>query len=211
MTGGVSLLIVMNMAETENSQNTNLEILREKTIKQLEYNYSHSYMTLEEFEKRLETAVHAVDTDFIINLCSDLKNIPQNDDPDKSFVNSGTIREEETFTGILSGINRKGRWKPARKNKVLVFLGGIDLDFSEAELAPGVTDFEFFCVVGGLDLIVPPGINVEVSGIPILGGIENKLPGDHYPDQPTIKLHGFILLGGINIKPPKKRRNKKKR
>lgn len=199
------------MIEPKNSQNINLELLRDTTIKRLEYNYAHGFMTLEEFEKRLEKAIHSPDADIIVNLCSDLKNNPDNaSEPEKSFLNSGTIPEEETFVGILSGINRKGKWKPARKNKVLVILGGIDLDFSEAELAPGVTDFEFFCAMGGLDLIVPPGINVEVSGIPIMGGIENKLPGDHYAGQPTIRLHGIILMGGVNIKPPKKRKKKKK-
>lgn len=211
MTAQGSLLIVLNMSDTEKSQNEIFEVHREKAIKQLEYNYAHSHLSLIEFERRLEKAVHTADSEVLNELCSDLQNIPVKEgDPGKSFLNTGSVREEESFTGILSGFKRKGKWKPARNNKILVLLGGVDLDFSHAELAPGITNFEFFCLAGGLDLIVPPGINVEVSGIPILGGIDNKLPGDHYPGQPTIRLNGFVLLGGVDIKPPKKRKKRKK-
>ena len=104
---------------------------------------------------------------------------------------------------------KKGKWRPARNNKIFSFLGGLDLDFTEAELAPGETDFEFFCVLGGIDIIVPTGINIEISGTPILGGIENKVPYEHYPGQPTLRFHGMTFLGGVDIKLPKKRKRKK--
>jgi len=197
------------MIETEKQKNSDLEELRKDTIKLLEYNYAHGFIDLSDFEKRLESAVHAISAADLSLITDNLEEIPlQADEAAGSFVNTGVIREDETYTGILSGIKRKGKWKPARNNRVFVFLGGIDLDFSEAELAPGVTDFEFFCVLGGIDLIVPEGINVDLSGVPVLGGLENKLSGEHYPGQPTIKIHGMIFLGGVEIKPPKKRKKR---
>ena len=87
-------------------------------------------------------------------------------------------------------------------------MGGVDLDFSEAVLAPGETDFEFFCVMSGINIIVPEGINIEVSGIPIIGGIDSRVPDEHYPGRPTLKIHGIAFMAGVDIKPAKKKKRR---
>jgi len=190
----------------------NIEEQRENAVKQLEFNYAHGHIDLDELEKRLEMAVHTSLAEDLERITSDLKPVTTtSSDANSDTVNSGDIRPDETFMGILSSINRKGRWKPARENNLYAFMGGINLDFSEALLAPGETDFEFFCVMGGIEIIVPLGINVEVNGLPIMGGIDNHLPGDHYPGQPTIRFHGTVIMGGMDIKLPKRQRRRRKK
>jgi hypothetical protein len=56
-------------------------------------------------------------------------------------------------------------------------------------------------VMGGFDVIVPPGAQVEVSGFAFMGGRNIKLSGDPPPpDAPRIRIRAFALMGGIDIK-----------
>ena len=200
------------MNDTKNSGNRPIEQQRDEAIKKLEANYAHGNIDLEEFEKRLELAVNATTNEELTNITSGLEMIQEKSENSFTYsINTENVRSDEILTGILSGVKRKGRWRPARNNRMFVFMGGIDLDFSDAVLPPGETDFEFFCVMGGIDIIVPKGINVEASGLPIMGGIDNRVPDEHYPGCPTLRFHGITLMGGVDVKPPKikKRRRKK--
>jgi hypothetical protein len=182
-----------------------MEEKRDKTIKRLEKAYAQGEISLEELEKRIELAVNTTEYADLENLVSDLK------PPEPEMETKANYHEEpeETILGVLSGIKRKGRWKPARRSKIMVFLGGVELDFSEADLREGITEFEYFCALGGIELQVPEGINVEISGLPLLAGIENKLSGEVYPGSPTIKLNGTMFMGGIEVKPSKKKKRKR--
>lgn len=179
-----------------------MEELRDETIKRLEYGYSHGEISLDELEKRIEIAVNTSIEEDLKPLVLDLKSEPE-------VKPTFQEKPEETIMSVLSSVQRKGRWTPARANKIFVFMGSVELDFSEAELNPGVTDFEFFTVMGGIEVRVPEGINVELSGLPLLAGIENKLSHSQYPGNPTIKLHGTAFMSGVEIKPPKKKKRKK--
>jgi predicted membrane protein len=52
-------------------------------------------------------------------------------------------------------------------------MGGSELDFREAVMGPGVTELQIFAVCGGVEVVVPPGLNVESHGIAIMGGFEH--------------------------------------
>jgi hypothetical protein len=50
-------------------------------------------------------------------------------------------------------------------------------------------------------VIVPPGVDVEVSGFAIMGGRDIKLSGERPPPgAPRILIRAFALMGGIDIK-----------
>lgn len=178
-----------------------LEEMREDTIKQLEFAYSHGEISLTELEKRIEIAVNTEQVEDLLSQVEGLK------EPEKP-VPAIEAEPEETMMAVLSSIQRKGRWTPARNNKIFVFMGSVELNFTEADMSPGVTEFEFFSVMGGIELRVPEGINVQLSGLPLLAGIENKLSHSQYPGNPTIKIHGTALMSGVEIKPPKKKKKR---
>ena len=55
--------------------------------------------------------------------------------------------------------------------------------------------------MGGIDIRVPRHIRVELSGNPVLGGIENKhnyAPGSGA--EQTLSIRATAILGGIDIK-----------
>ncbi|MCF6335608.1 MAG: DUF1707 domain-containing protein [Spirochaetales bacterium] len=195
------------MTDMINPDNRPMKVQRDEAVKKLEYNFAHGNLEVEEFETRLELAINTTLPQDLARITSDLSPVPVNRDNNSDInLNHGRVRSEELFLGILSGADRKGVWRPARKNRVFVLMGGVDLDFSRAVLPPGITEVEFLCLMGGLDIIVPEGINIEVKGLPIMGGIDKKVSDEHFPGQPTIRIHGIALMGGVDIKYPKKRR-----
>lgn len=197
------------MTDMINPENRPIKQQREEAIKKLELNFAHGNLEVEEFETRLDLALNTSLPQDLVRITSDLSMIPAvSEDSTDINLNRGKVRSEEMFLGILSGASRSGIWKPARKNRVFALMGGIDLDFSEAVLPPGVTDVEFLCLMGGLDIIVPEGINVEVKGLPIMGGIDKKVSDEHYPARPTLRIHGIAVMAGVDIKYPKRKKRR---
>jgi hypothetical protein len=86
-------------------------------------------------------------------------------------------------------------------NNVIAFCGGAELDFREAVLPPGVTELKIFAMWGGVEVIVPPGLNVECHGVGIMGGFEHvpetSLPVN--PGAPTLRVTGVALMGGVDV------------
>ncbi len=183
----------------------NLEQLRKKTLELLENNFAHDVITVDEYEKRVDIALNTSISEDLIRISSDLillsTNKPSSDTPPAKHR-----KQDDLIVGILSGIKRRSPWKPAKHNKVFTVMGGVDLDFTEVKLPSGTTTIEFFCIMGGLDIIVPEGIRVDLAGLPIMGGIENHTADPEDPDCPVLKVRGIVLLGGVEVKPPRKRR-----
>ena len=53
--------------------------------------------------------------------------------------------------------------------------------------------------MGSIELIVPPGINVDLSGIPLLGSMDNK-SGSGDPGAPSITIRGLTIMGSVEVK-----------
>ncbi len=200
------------MGDLQYFQEIPIERLRDQVIEQLKLNYAHDNLTVEEFEHRLERASEVEEKLALLEVVKDLPSMSEGSRPsaegggDQVTINMGEVRQQQDLVAIFSGNERKGVWYPARNIKILAAFGGVDLDFSQALLPPGDTYIDAMCVFGGVDIIVPEGVNLEVSGVPIFGGIDNKYGDRRIPGAPTIHISAFALFGGIDVKPPKKRR-----
>jgi hypothetical protein len=80
-------------------------------------------------------------------------------------------------------------------------MGGVELDFREAILAPGVTEVHAFAFWGGVQILAPPDVRVECSGLGIMGGFEHRedasLPFD--PSAPVLRITGIAVMGGVEV------------
>ena len=78
------------------------------------------------------------------------------------MVPAELVKERQWIVAVWSGPKRAGPWTPARRTVVTAVQGGAELDFREARLGPGVTEVTALAFMGGVDIIVPPGLQVEV-------------------------------------------------
>ncbi len=81
----------------------------------------------------------------------------------------------------------------------------MDLDFREAHLPPGGTTITVYAMWGGVDITVPQGMRVACTGAAFMGAFsDHSEPGS--PGGPVVRVGGFVLMGGAEVKtrPPKR-------
>jgi hypothetical protein len=85
---------------------------------------------------------------------------------------------------------------------VFAMMGGVELDFRTAALAPGVNEMTIVAMMGGVEITVPPGLHVEVNGMGIMGGFEHRAgtPPPTDPSAPILRIGGFAMMGGVEIR-----------
>jgi predicted membrane protein len=104
---------------------------------------------------------------------------------------------------LLGASHVKNRSSGFRHADVLAVLGGATLDLQDADLAPAARVYAM-AILGGVDVIVPTNVRVEMSGLPIFGGYQDKSVGPRElpADAPTLKVVAIALFGGVEIKNP---------
>jgi hypothetical protein len=112
---------------------------------------------------------------------------------------------------VLTGVDRKGRWQVPADIDAVAVLGGVDLDLREAILTSRLTTVRAFCLLGGVDIVVPPETRVIDNGWALLGGREVPPESEESqdPDAPVLRLTGVSVLGGLTVK--RKQRKTRKR
>lgn len=192
---------------------------RQVTIDALCEHFANDVMGVEEFERRIDSA-HRAST--VAELKELLRDLPGSDlpapvsgapsvagapgqgaaaapRPSYRVASAGQVKEREIVVAILGGATRRGPWTPARKNFAFAMMGGAELDFREAVLGPGVTEVQVFAMWGGVEIIVPPGMNVESHGVGIMGGFEHLTDVAADPNAPTLRIAGVAIMGGVEI------------
>jgi len=202
------------MREMQEFDKSSVIQVREFVVEQLKMNFAHDNLEVEDFEARLEKANQGTSKQILLDLVSDLPRLKEDEKTDIApyagavTINTGRVRESASMVAVLGGSSRKGVWKPARSTRAIAVLGGTELDYTEALMPPGITDLNIVCLLGGAEITVPPGMNVDVDLVPILGGVENNVDMTDDPDAPTLRISGFIALGGleVNTRTPKKKK-----
>jgi hypothetical protein len=168
---------------------------RERAIEALKSHYALDHIEIDELEKRLAAAQDSRSAAELAKLLEDLPALAG-----EQVAQPGPQpREHGELVAILGGSTRKGRWFAPRRLGVRVLLGGAELDFRDAVLPEGGTVVDVSCVLGGVEVTVPPEMPVEVEGIGILGGFEDSSRGSE-STRPRLQIRGFALLGGVEVK-----------
>lgn len=188
---------------------------RDRIIDALCEHYAEDRIGLEEFERRVERAHRARTRDELRSLLSDLPALAGQPlakaggesgrevalPPGVGKVHPSRVPERQTEIAIWSGKVRKGSWVPARTIRAFACMGGVELDFREALLPPGEIRVHAGALMGGVEILVPPGVRVETDGFAFLGGFEEDTDasGPVGPDTPVIRVSGFAMLGAVEI------------
>ncbi|MGH0036213.1 MAG: hypothetical protein ACQGVK_14400 [Myxococcota bacterium] len=88
----------------------------------------------------------------------------------------------------------------------LSIFGGVHLDYCEAELLEGDSVLEVYAIFGGIEIRVPPDIDVITEGIGLFGHFGQKDQRGEDPRPPRLRVKGFALFGGVDVKGPPRRR-----
>jgi hypothetical protein len=99
------------------------------------------------------------------------------------------------YVNILGGLKRRGAWRMPADMRIVNLLGGANLDLDEAQL-PENAVLTKISIIGGVSLRIPEGLDVEVEGFRIIGGV--RVEGGRSPATRTIKVREYSLIGGVH-------------
>ncbi|MFF0017838.1 DUF1707 domain-containing protein [Streptomyces sp. NPDC005374] len=184
---------------------------RERVAEVLRDALAEGRLDMEEFEERLETTFRARTYGELAPITRDLPDgqvaaakvdMVKRPEPDGSWA-SRIVGGEGSSTwavAVMSGFQRRGRWTVPRRFNCFAFWGGGELDLREANFADREVVINCVAVMGGMQVIVPPGVEVVVRGIGIMGGFDQReegVPGD--PGAPRVIVTGFAFWGGVGV------------
>ncbi|TQE27180.1 DUF1707 and DUF2154 domain-containing protein [Streptomyces ipomoeae] len=204
---------------------------RERVAEQLRDALAEGRLDMEEFEERLEATYKSRTYGELAPITRDLPGagavappsvVPS---PSVSLVKrpEGNASWPERIVGgegtstwgvaVMSGFERKGRWTVPKRFDCFAFWGGGELDLRDAYFAEREVTINCVAIMGGVNVIVPPGVEVVVRGIGIMGGFDHSeegVPGD--PGAPRVIITGFAFWGGVGVerKMPKAERQRLK-
>ena len=177
---------------------------RERAIATLSDGFANDTLDVDEFERRVTLAHTSDSPQEIAALTADLPAATSALAKATVALAPATADQggtPETVYAIFGGVDRRGAWNVPRRWRVLAAFGGAQLDLREARFPTGVIDLEVKAVFGGVQIVVPPGLAVEVHGTAIMGGFQNvnRAPAHPDPEAPLLRIHGLALMGGVDI------------
>lgn len=103
-----------------------------------------------------------------------------------------------TGVAILGGLKRVNNSADFRSAELTAIMGGCDIDLRQASIKNSPAVINIFTMWGGVDIKVPNDWSVEVQGLPLLGGFDDKT---FHPQSSTkrVIVKGMAVMGGVEI------------
>lgn len=178
---------------------------RDATIARLCEHFTRDHLEMVELERLIDQAQRATTQAELESLVAGL---PALTDPapgavsDEERPSRHPFEDQRFVVAVMGGVDRRGTALNARRINVAAVMGGVVLDFRGTPLPPGITEVNVLALMGGVEIIVPPGVAVDSHGIGIMGGFDHRgksrFPVDSTP--PTLRVTGVALMGGVEIK-----------
>jgi class 3 adenylate cyclase len=179
------------------------DVERNRMVEVLRGYCGEGVLTLDEFSDRVGLVFEAKTNAELERVVADLP-----------VRGTGTVSVPETqrrkvarnAVGIMSGARRTGRWRPGEEFNAFALMGGCEIDLRQAEIDGGVVTINATAVMGGIDIIVPDGIQVDLDEFHFMGGVETRLNNvPIIPGSPLIRVKAFALMGSVIVRTKKTR------
>ncbi len=175
---------------------------RDETIAKLCEHFAADHIDAEELERLIDQAHLAVTVAEIDALMANLPALTETGAVPAVRTADIALQSSQTVLAIMGGAERSGPWVMSRRLSAFTLMGGAVLDFRDAIMPTGVTELEIYAMMGGVEILVPPGLRVVSDGFGIMGGFEHRAdPTAAIPDAnaPILRITGFALMGGVEI------------
>ena len=160
---------------------------RDRVIEHLSAEFADDRLEVEELERRVVLA-HAAETPAALDaLVTDLVPVPA----------TTALVPVKQMRAMFAAIERTGAWTVPRELRARVFCGHLLLDLRHATLAPGLTTIAVHVTMGNVEVLVPPGVAVELDASPVLGNVEDRTePG---VATRVVRITGRVTLGNLEV------------
>jgi hypothetical protein len=101
---------------------------------------------------------------------------------------------------VMSEAHRTGPWVVPPAYSAVAIMGAIRLDLRDARFSQPEVTIQTFTLMGGVDIIVDEDVEVDVAGFGFMGTFDHRAAGPGLPGAPRVRIVGFALMGGVNVK-----------
>jgi hypothetical protein len=168
---------------------------RERVVAVLAGAAADGRLTLEEHTERVARAYSARTLGDLAELTADLA---------EPAAQPLRLDASKPALGIFGNDVRTGRWVVPENFAATAIFGEVNLDLTQAMLQRPHVILHATAIFGNVHVLVPEGVNIEMSGPSIVGGKVNNVralgPG------PVVDIRAFTVFGLVTAQTPKRRR-----
>ncbi|HMC57442.1 MAG TPA: LiaF domain-containing protein [Gemmatimonadaceae bacterium] len=119
-----------------------------------------------------------------------------------NILPSHLVPERAGVVGFLSSQQRAGDWLLPRQFRAVSAMASVVIDLTRARVGAGTSTIDVRCIMGNIEILVPPHMRVECRGSGLLGNFEHKVKGQQVLplDAPTIIVDGVAFMGNVEVR-----------
>jgi uncharacterized protein DUF1707 len=170
---------------------------RDATVQRLQVAFAEGRLADAEFDERMRAALAARTHGDLDELLTDL---PRSGAPAVARPAApGTLPRPGRFTlAYKNSLRHGGRWRVPGVFRAIVYKGSGLLDLRAAELTEPLTTIVAVAYKSDIEIIVPPGVRVEVKGVGV--NREDEWDGDLPADAPVVHVRAYAYKGRVETR-----------
>jgi class 3 adenylate cyclase len=174
---------------------------RQQTVELLRAHCTDGRLTLDEFSDRIGF-VYVAKTRADLELVT--ADLPEAVAPRPRPPDGRRRQPVRSAVAIFSGHRQTGRWRPGETIGAVAIMGGVDLDLRDAEFDHPVIQINATAIMGSIEIIVPEGMEVELTGFNLMGSKEARVAdAPARAGMPILRVNAFALMGGVLVRTKK--------
>jgi Domain of unknown function (DUF1707)/Cell wall-active antibiotics response 4TMS YvqF len=167
---------------------------REHAVASLREHLVQGRLSLEEFTQRMTAAYDATTSTDLAALQRDLPETA----PELPERRRSALR---FLVAIFGGAKRSGALRVQPSLVCVAVFGGVTLDLRGALIEGDEVRVQAFAAFGGIDVIVPEGVEVDLTGLALFGAKETRgKSGTLRPGAPLVRVNALVLFGGTTVR-----------
>ena len=180
--------------------NENLPIVRasdaerDQVVERLREASVEGRLTLEEFTERMTSAYDAATHDQLDQL---LRDLPA---PRASAASERKPRARSWVISLMGNASRRGRWRVGRRTIAICSMGNATIDLRDAILAGPEVSIHVFVSMGNMTIVVPEGVEVELSVLPLMGNRMDLTRSELRQGAPLVRISGLVSMGNLFVR-----------
>ena len=173
---------------------------RDQAIAALRHHTAAGVLSLDDFAEGVEAILVAQNRTELVAITGQLPAIPVSSAPPREFPRRWAV-------GVLSGERVRGPWRLDDHLHAVACLGSVEVDLCDALVVGDEATIYVVAIFGGVEVQVPEGIPVELSGIAVMGSKQHKVRRtEMISGMPRIRVRAFAIFGGVTVRSRKLRK-----
>ena len=175
-----------------------LERQRDETVETLQGAFEQGVMNLEEYEERIALATTAsteAELD-VLTLEMSTELVPANPAPLQTPSPQDT---QARIRAVFGEVAHKGAWVLAPRVDARAVFGEVRLDLAQVEWVENQAEIHCKAVFGSIVIVVPEGVQVDCSGVSVLGSFTNKSQATSKTYTHRLKISGQAVFGSVEV------------